>query len=60
MMALATVYLLQHNWNFDVTACKIYWGAENVSKLLSNAILASISFERFLAVCKPFAICCLR
>ncbi|KAI3411842.1 hypothetical protein GPALN_001905 [Globodera pallida] len=46
-------YTLTSNWKFGTIGCKLFFAIENVNKLLSVMVLASMSVERFIAVCRP-------
>lgn len=41
------------HWIFGETLCKLYMIAESTNKMLSTFILAMLSFDRYLAVCRP-------
>lgn len=50
-MLITNMYLFQ--WIFGQHLCKIYWIVESTNKTLSTMILAALSCDRYLAVCRP-------
>lgn len=45
--------VIMSRWWFGDAFCKIYIIIESVNKMLSTFILAMLSFDRYLAVCRP-------
>lgn len=50
-LLITNMYLYQ--WIFGPYLCKIYWIVESTNKTLSTFILAALSFDRYVAVCRP-------
>lgn len=45
--------MILFHWIFGESFCKFYIMIESVNKMLSTFILAMLSFDRYLAVCRP-------
>lgn len=45
--------ILRNRWELGLVVCKIFWTMDSVNKVLSTFILTALSFDRYLAICKP-------
>ncbi|KAI6197684.1 putative G-protein coupled receptor C06G4.5 [Aphelenchoides besseyi] len=54
MSPIVVSYFILETFVFGEIGCKLYFGIENINKLLSVAILVLMSIERFFVICRPF------
>uniref|UniRef100_A0AAF5D3Y9 G_PROTEIN_RECEP_F1_2 domain-containing protein n=1 Tax=Strongyloides stercoralis TaxID=6248 RepID=A0AAF5D3Y9_STRER len=54
MIPLLLGQMFCDSWPFGYFGCKLFWAVENINKILSIGILTIMSFERLMAVYKPF------
>ncbi|KAI6195131.1 putative G-protein coupled receptor C06G4.5 [Aphelenchoides besseyi] len=54
MSPVVVSYFILKTFVFGEVGCKLYFGIENINKLLSVAILVLMSIERFFVICRPF------
>lgn len=45
--------ILMNRWILGVIMCKIFYTTDSINRVLSSFILTALSFDRYLAICKP-------